>query len=345
MKERGRELLSIIERFSGAQILVVGDLILDHYIWGKVERISPEAPVVVVQVTREEQRPGGAGNVVNNLLQLGAKVSICGVVGDDDGGRSLVELLRAAGADVEGVLVDRARRTTIKTRVIAQAQQVVRVDREDICALSPAFSEGIVGVLRSKAANSQAVVLSDYAKGTINKSVFDWIEQGYEQGVLGYRKVPVLVDPKAANFSLYSRATVVKPNRAEAEQASALKIPDRSAGIAAGKALLERWNAEALLITLGEDGMVLVSNVPGEDQEIAIETVAREVFDVSGAGDTVSAVFSLGLAVKANARDAAELANIAAGIVVGEIGTVAVRLEQLRAAIGEQYSRNAEGGL
>lgn len=323
-------LLSIIKQFKDVPIVVAGDLILDHYIWGKVDRISPEAPVVVVKVTEESKRPGGAGNVANNLVSLGAKVAICGVVGDDENGRALLSMFGDAGVDTEGILVDRTRPTSVKTRVIAHAQQVVRVDREETHVLSPAYAEGVSGVLRSKFREAKGIIISDYGKGTMCAPVFDCIRSGYEQGFLGFGKVPVLIDPKMRNFSLYSRATVIKPNRSEAQEASSIPIANRQQAIEAAKVLLQKWNCEMVLITLGEEGMALVSTAGGKEVEaIESDTLAREVYDVSGAGDTVSAVFLLALAVNASLRDAAWLANIAAGIVVREIGTVAVSHEEL----------------
>ena len=321
-------LKEIVERFSGIPVVVVGDLIVDHYIWGKVNRISPEAPVVVVQVTKEDRRLGGAGNVARNLATLGADVSVCGVVGDDESGRALIGMFDDINIDSSGVLVDRSRPTTMKTRVIAHNQQVVRVDREITAPLADSYAEGVAAALQSKFSSTRGVIISDYAKGTVCTQLFDRIEQGYERGVLGADRIPVLVDPKSANFSRYRRSTIIKPNRAEAEEASGIPIPDRAAAVAAGKLLLERWSSEMVLITLGENGMVLVSRDPAEPV-VEVDTVARHVFDVSGAGDTVSAVFLLALSAGATRAQAAALANSAAGIVVGEVGTVAVTKDQL----------------
>lgn len=333
MESKGAELQKVVERFKGVPVVVVGDLILDHYIWGKVNRISPEAPVVIVEVTEENRRPGGAGNVVNNLISLGAKVSVCGVVGDDQEGRDLVGMLSGLGAEVDGILVDRSRPTSVKTRVIAHGQQVVRVDREDRHELSQAYSEGLGGALQAKFASAAGVIVSDYAKGAISAPLYERIQMGFDKGLLGFGKVPVLVDPKAPNYSLYSRATVIKPNRAEAESASGIAIKSTDDATRAGEELLRRWGCEMVLLTLGEDGMVLVSGIEGQERALEINTVAREVFDVSGAGDTVSATFLLSLAVNATPRQAAELSNLAAGIVVGEVGTVPIELSELNRAI------------
>ncbi len=312
-------------------MLVLGDLILDHYIWGRVDRISPEAPVVVVQVTQEDKRPGGAGNVVNNLVALGAKVAVRGVVGDDESGRTLVKMLTDAGVNTSGVVVDRTRPTTIKTRVIAHAQQVVRVDRE----ITEPISSPIVGEMMNgfdrAVSQAQGVLVSDYAKGVIVPSVMENLRGCI--AALG-KPIPFLVDPKAPNFSLYAGATVIKPNRGEAQAASGIAITNRERAIAAGKILVEKWNCKMVLITLGEDGMVLVAGDHGREQAYEIETRAQEVYDVSGAGDTVSAVFGLALASGADPKAAAQLANIAAGIVVAEVGTVAITRDQLHQVIG-----------
>jgi D-beta-D-heptose 7-phosphate kinase/D-beta-D-heptose 1-phosphate adenosyltransferase len=334
MKKHREELLAIIDRFTDVPLLVVGDLIVDHYIWGKVDRISPEAPVVVVQVTEEDYRPGGAGNVVRNLATLGAKVAVCGVVGEDNPGRLLREMLGELGADTSGVVTDPSRQSTLKSRVIAHAQQVVRVDRESTAPLEEVQSAALASAVGERAKSAKGVIVSDYGKGAISASIFAQLAAVGGEGFFGGGKVPLVVDPKAAGFGLYHGVTVVKPNRKEAEEASGLPVRDRASAIEAGRVLLNKWNTEMVLITLGELGMVLVSDDNREPVEI--KTVAREVFDVSGAGDTVSAVFTLALAVGASPRNAAELANFAAGIVVGEVGTVTVTKEQLCRAVEEE---------
>lgn len=327
------ELLRVIDRFAGTKVLVVGDLVVDHYIWGKVERISQEAPVVIVQQTAESKRPGGAGNVVHNLTALGANVSVCGVVGDDESGRTLVNMFQDLGVDTEGVLIDRSRVTSVKTRVIARAQQVVRVDHETTEIINPTYQESIATYVQLQLEKTQGVIVSDYGKGTICKPLFDRIEKSYAQGLLGLNGTPLLVDPKERNFSLYSGATIIKPNRQEAQKASGITIKDCNDAVTAGSELLKRWNCEMVLVTLGELGMTLVSESDSQLSHFDVDTVAREVYDVSGAGDTVAAVFLLALAAKATPSQAAVLANYAAGIVVGEVGTVAIELEQLREAL------------
>lgn len=327
------DLRPVIERFRDASLLVVGDLILDHYVWGKVNRISPEAPVVVVQVTEENKRPGGACNVVNNLVSLGARVKVCGVLGEDEAGRDLLRLLKDLSADTEGVIIDPGRATTQKTRVIAHAQQVVRVDREVVTPLDSGIAKQLGERVKCGFSGVRGVIVSDYAKGVVGGEIFSVFEALQQSGMLGYGKVPLVVDPKGPNFGIYRAATVIKPNRAEAEAASGLPIKDREQAIIAGKKLLEKWDCEMVLMTLGEDGMALVPRSHELGGAIEIDTVAREVFDVSGAGDTVSAVFTLALAVGATPLEAAELANYAAGIVVAEVGTVAVSAEELMEAV------------
>lgn len=327
------ELLEIIDRFSETPILLVGDVMLDHYIWGKVERISPEAPVVVVEVTEENERPGGAALVAHNLVQLGAKVSLGGFIGSDQAGNTLSTILNELGVDTSSLIVDSSRPTTIKSRVIAHAQQVVRVDREDKRPIAGELGVELAKRVGKQISKTKALVISDYAKGAITEPLFDILDEAKKGGKLGYGRYPVVIDPKAPNFSLYRNATVVKPNRAEAARAASMEIPTRSHAISAGEVLLDRWGCEIVLITLGEEGMVLVSNRSELPHSVEIDTSAREVFDVSGAGDTVNAVFTLALAVGATPMQAAKLANYAAGLVVAEVGTVAITAADLRAAV------------
>jgi D-beta-D-heptose 7-phosphate kinase/D-beta-D-heptose 1-phosphate adenosyltransferase len=333
MARASNTLLSIIDRFHDTPITVIGDLILDAYIWGRVNRISPEAPVVVVEVTEESKRPGGAGNVATNLAALGAKTSVLGLVGDDSSGRELLAALTAAGADVGGVIFETDRPTSVKTRVIAHSQQVVRVDREVVTPISNNSSKQLVTALQNGLGKTKGIIVSDYGKGTVQELLFSCLSQWKTKEAGRAANVPVLVDPKSPNFAMYRGSTVIKPNRKEAEEASGIRIKSRADAVRAGKMLRTGWGCEMVLITLGEDGMVLISSTSGADQVVEIDTVAREIYDVSGAGDTVSAVFTLALATGAAPRDAARLANIAAGIVVGEVGTVAVSAAKLRDAV------------
>ncbi|MFN8389033.1 MAG: PfkB family carbohydrate kinase [Bdellovibrionota bacterium] len=332
-------LQSVIEKFQNTPVLVVGDIFIDHYIWGKVSRISPEAPVVVVNVTTEDRRLGGAGNVARNLVTLGAKVHMCGVIGDDDAGKMLVQMLETVGADVEGMMVDRTRSTIVKTRVIAHSQQVVRIDHEVLKPLGANYAQGLSAALKSKFQAVKGIIVSDYGKGTICPDVIDPIQKELGSGVLGVANTPVLIDPKAPNFSLYRGASIIKPNRAEASEASGIAIADRATAVQAARVLAERWGSEMVLITLGEQGMVLVAAGDKDSPVVEVDTVAQDVFDVSGAGDTVSAVFLLALAVGATPEQAAVLSNCAAGIVVAEVGTVAVTTAQLRERVEQLFGK------
>lgn len=323
---------SVISRFGRVKVLVAGDLILDQFVWGRVERISPEAPVPVVQVTSENFRLGGAANVANNVRSLGGRVLACGVVGDDAAGRRLVEELGCIGADTRGVVRGRRDVTTQKTRIIAHQQQVVRLDREDGArAGSPAAARAREFLL-AHLDTADVVVISDYGKGVVTAQLLEALAAARVR-----KPFRLLIDPKRANFPFYRRASLLTPNREEASQASGIDIRDAESLARAGAELLRRWEAEAVLITRGEQGMSLFRpGMPGRH----FPTVARQVFDVTGAGDTVVAACALALGAGAHLETAAVLANHAAGIVVGEIGTAAVTAAELRADL---KSRDADG--
>jgi rfaE bifunctional protein kinase chain/domain len=326
VKRIGRQALrGLVRRLAGVRVLVVGDLMLDQFIWGEVERISPEAPVPVVRVTADDVRPGGAGNVASNVAALGGRVAICGVVGDDAAGRRLVAALRALGARTDGVIVLPGRETTQKTRIIARHQQVVRFDRE-----VPA-GDGAVGrrlrdfVLRAREA-ADVLVVSDYGKGTIDAEFLHALAEVHRRAPFTW-----LVDPKRGNFAHYRRPTLIKPNREEAAAAAGIDITDAASLHLAGRRLLERWEAGAVLVSRGESGLALFK--PGGTVE-EFPTVAREVFDVTGAGDTVMATLALALGAGGSFEEATVLANYAAGVVVGKVGTATVTAAELLAAIG-----------
>lgn len=322
---KGR-LLEMVERFPKARVLVVGDFILDEFIWGNVSRISPEAPVPVVNVKRESFLPGGSLNVANNIRTLGGTVYPCGIVGRDLEGRLLLRGMRREGIDTGGVVTDKTRPTTIKTRVIAHSQQVVRVDRENVEPASPRDIQKILQFVRRKIKAVDVVVIEDYGKGIIEPSLLTPLLKLARR----YQK-PVLVDPKERHFNLYQGVTVITPNRKEACGAFASFTNGREPALEeTGRGLLKRLRSQAVLITLGEEGMALFEkNRP----TAKIPTMAREVYDVSGAGDTVIAVLGLGLAVGATFREAAILSNLAAGIVVGKLGTATVEPAELKQAI------------
>lgn len=329
------DLLKTLEDIKGQNILVVGDLILDRYIWGKVERISPEAPVPVVEVKNIEDRLGGAGNVVRNLCNLGAIVTVCGFVGDDDEGSIILKLLRESNVGKDGVIIDRDFPTSLKTRVIAHPQQLVRIDREDRSPRSKPMQNAFASLMEAHLMDSKAVIVSDYAKGTISELVMEKFSDNAKKGVVGRGKVPLVIDPHPSNFKLYKNITVAKPNRKEAEAAVGFKINDHESGLKAAHELINLWDSQMMMITLGERGMVIAEKAkPGG---ICLDTVAKEVFDVSGAGDTVTAVFTAALGTGASLEVCGQLANIAAGYVVSEVGTVAIDHDTLINEIKGHY--------
>ena len=330
------ELLSLLEKLTTLQITIVGDLILDRYIWGKASRISDEAPVPIVNVSDTESRPGGAGNVVTNLLNLGVGVSLCGYIGDDAEGKELLALLESQGAETEGVFIARERPTVVKTRVIARGQQVVRIDREETGVLPVSIQEGIAAYVVSKADSASAVIVSDYAKGAISKVTMDKLGAAVQNGTLGIGAgCPLVVDPHPRHTYLYNNISFAKPNRAEAESITGVTIETAEDGLRAAQKLKDIWNAEMMLVSLGDLGLVILP--PDGTPGLIRKTEAREVFDVSGAGDCVTAVFTAALAAGGDYRTAGDLANIAAGVVVSEVGTVPIRKPALIEAI-EQFN-------
>lgn len=312
---------SLFSRIADIRCLVVGDLMLDEYLWGKTERISPEAPVQVVDVLREELRLGGAGNVVNNLAAFGAQVTVCSVVGDDQNGRSLLEEFGKRNVAIDAIFLDPARRTSRKTRVVAANQQIVRIDRESREALSAVFEKQVCDWLAEHLEDFQVVVLSDYNKGVLTPTVIAAaVTSATKAGI------PVLVDPKGIDYSRYSGATLLTPNRKEAEAASGIAIYDDATLARAASAIMGAVGLQHLLITRSEEGMSLFSQ---NGEFVHIPTVAREVFDVSGAGDTVLATLAVGIASGCGMVEAARLANVAAGIAVGKLGTSVVTPQEI----------------
>ncbi|MBF0215585.1 MAG: D-glycero-beta-D-manno-heptose-7-phosphate kinase [Candidatus Omnitrophica bacterium] len=311
----------ITDKFAQKRIMVVGDLLLDQYIWGNVSRISPEAPVPVVWVKKEGYVPGGSCNVANNLVSLGAKVLLAGVIGDDSLGDILKGKLSEKNIDIKGILVDHNRPTSLKTRVIAHNQQVVRIDRESVDVLDERIANGISDYVKENIDGVDGVIIEDYGKGVITPKVLRNIVP-----LIRRKKKIVSVDPKEDHFSYYRGVTVITPNHSEAEKAYGAKMETDEKIRTAGVKLLKRLGTESILLTLGEKGMMLFEK---DKVPYAIPTVAREVYDVSGAGDTVIAVYTLSLASGGAPRLSAHLANSAAGIVVGKIGTAAIQIEEL----------------
>jgi D-beta-D-heptose 7-phosphate kinase/D-beta-D-heptose 1-phosphate adenosyltransferase len=323
-----------LKGFSALRVLVAGDFMLDEYLWGRVERISPEAPVAVVDVERETRTLGGAGNVVNNLVALGAQVEVLGLVGEDNPARLLRQELARLGVSGAGLFADPQRRTSRKTRIIGNAQQVVRIDRESRSPFPATFAEAVRGFLEERLSFCQALVLSDYSKGTLTPELLqELIQRGHD------RELPVVVDPKGADFSRYAGATVITPNRKEAELAVGQPLARWEDLVRSGHGLRERLSLNHLLVTLGSEGMLLF---PRQGPELHIPARAREVYDVSGAGDTVVALMALGLAQWRDPALAATLANIAAGVVVGKVGTAPIFRGELERELGRPGTRLEE---
>ncbi len=330
-----RRFKKIINKFHNVRILVIGDLILDEYIWGDVQRISPEAPVPVVWARERSYVLGGAANVANNIKELGGYVSLCGVVGKDKNREIFLSQLRRQGISQEGILLVNNRHTTVKTRIIAGHQQVIRLDWEHTDALTQGANSRMYDFIAKNIHKFQAIIIEDYGKGVINP----WLAKKVIT-LAREKNIIVTVDPKEEHFQYYSYSTSITPNRKEAESAVRnLKIQDTTNTFKintdklmddntlklAGRELLKYLKLGSLLITLGEEGMLLF-----EDSHIThIPTRAQEVFDVSGAGDTVIAVFTLSLACGASKLEAAHIANFAAGIVVSKIGTAAISRKEL----------------
>ncbi|PWB47613.1 MAG: D-glycero-beta-D-manno-heptose-7-phosphate kinase [Candidatus Methylomirabilota bacterium] len=298
---------------------------VDEYIWGSVSRLSPEAPVPVVEVRDESVRLGGAGNVAANIQSLGGRAMLVGVVGSDLPGERLIHQIEAAGIKSDGVVIDRARPTTIKTRVVAGSQQIVRFDRESMSDLSKDAADRVLQSVGTRLADADAVLISDYAKGVIGKRIARQILSLARQ----CRKI-VVVDPKVHHFPLYKGATVITPNHHEALAFARLPVWGQADLLAvAAKELLRKLEARAILVTRGEAGMSLF-----EDGRVThIPAVAKEVYDVTGAGDTVLAALAMAMASGASLREAAVIANHAAGIVVGRAGTATVNCEELLEAL------------
>jgi D-beta-D-heptose 7-phosphate kinase/D-beta-D-heptose 1-phosphate adenosyltransferase len=321
---------SLFARTGGVRALVIGDLMLDEYLWGRTERISPEAPVQVVDVMREDVRLGGAGNVVNNLVALGCQVAVASVIGGDDNGTQLLHAFTGLGVDTTGIIEDPLRRTSKKTRVLASHQQIVRIDRETREALRPACEERLCAAVSSLAKTCQVILVSDYLKGVLTPAVLQAImAAGRSCGI------PVVVDPKGNDYRKYAGATLLTPNRKEAEAASGVTISDTESLAAAAERIIDQADLQALLITRSEEGMSLFDPHGHADH---IPTVAREVFDVTGAGDTVLATLGLALACGMPMVEAARVANVAAGIAVGKLGTSTVAPVEIIAEVGRGHN-------
>jgi D-beta-D-heptose 7-phosphate kinase/D-beta-D-heptose 1-phosphate adenosyltransferase len=311
----------ILRALRERKVVVLGDVMLDEFVWGDVTRISPEAPVPVVDVRRESVHLGGAANVLANLVALGARGTVVGVVGNDDAGKRLRNGLRELGAGAcDNLIVDEVRPSTIKTRIIAHSQLVVRADRESRTPVSAQIEGQIVSSIKEALRKADAFVVSDYDKGVVTPRILGEILP------FAYERVPVLIDPKLRNFNFYRPATLVTPNHHEALRMSDSEDQSDDGSRAAASAIRKKLGCDAVLITRGDRGMMLLE---GDGEPVYVKTAAREVYDVTGAGDTVIAALAAALAAGTNMIEAATLANHAAGIVVGKVGTATTTADEL----------------
>jgi D-beta-D-heptose 7-phosphate kinase/D-beta-D-heptose 1-phosphate adenosyltransferase len=330
----GNDLGKIIDRFCDTKVLVIGDIIMDEYIWGDVSRISPEAPVPVVEVKRETKMLGGAANVINNIAALGGKPVLCGVIGDDLTGHDIVAKVKDLGLATEGIFMESGRATSIKTRVVASNQQVVRFDRESVREIGSESVGRLLDFIRDTKADLDAIIVADYGKGVISADLMKGVRK-----LVWDSDVVLAVDPKTGNFEHYRGIDVITPNHYEAGAYCRIKIVDEETLIKAGRRMIQELDCRSVLITQGKDGMTLFE----KDGDVHhIPTVAQEVYDVTGAGDTVISTLSLGLAAGMDLKSAAIISNFAAGIVVGEVGTSTVKTEQLKGVVMDRL-RDAGG--
>lgn len=332
MTKNIKKWLNIIKNFSSKKILVVGDIMLDKFVWGNVERISPEAPVPVVEVIKETELAGGCGNVAKNIVSLGGKSIVATVIGDDENGLKLKQIMVGSGVNVSGMFLDKIRPTTIKTRIIAHNQQMVRIDKELKSQISSPVYEEIIDFIKDQSDNVDAILVSDYGKGMITRKLVETCVE-----IAHKKDIPVSVDPKIEHFMDYKRVTVLTPNTNEATLGMRWpKKPQTEEEICVlGKKILAKLKPEAVVITRGEKGM----SVFEENSKIYhIPTRAREVYDVTGAGDTVIATLTLALSSGASMAVGCEIANYAAGVVVGKVGTATVSPQELEKIIVE-YSK------
>lgn len=318
--------MTVTGTFRGVGVAVLGDVILDEYIYGRVSRISPEAPVPVLEVQSRTECLGGAGNVARNIASLCGNPTLYSVIGPDSSGERFSGLSVEAGIDPTGLLVDEKRRTTLKQRVVAQTQQIVRIDTEDTAAIGSGAASALSDRVETAAQTHKVLVISDYDKGVLTESLLD-------RAIRAFRAAgkPIVVDPNVVHFFRYGAATVVTPNHLQLERVSGRRIRSEEELIDCGRGIRKQLGSAALLVTRGEAGMCLMDDAG----ILKIPTVAREVYDVTGAGDTVVAVLALALGAGHSLADASRIANAAAGIVVGKRGTAVVSPEELEARLRE----------
>ncbi len=318
-----KKALKIISNFKKSGVLVVGDVMVDHFIWGKVSRISPEAPVPVVDVQKDSVMLGGCANVLNTIYAMGGRVFVAGVIGADEIGKGLIRQLKERRIDTGGIIVEKGRPTTLKTRIVAHGQQMVRFDHESKKPIPKSSCDKILAYVKSLRDQIGAIVISDYSKGVVSRELIDGIKR-----IAKDSNIFLCVDPKQSDFSIYSGVHVITPNHHEAQRAAGLEIVSGDDLLNLGEALLAKYDFQALLVTRGEEGMSLFEK-GRKISHTFFPAQAKEVYDVTGAGDTVIGVLALALAAQANFKEATSLANHAAGIVVGKVGTSTVSQEEL----------------
>ena len=319
--------LDIISNFSQAGVLVVGDVMVDHFIWGNVSRISPEAPVPVVDVQKDSILLGGCANVLNNIYAMGGKVYVAGVIGADGFGRKLIAELSDRKIETKGIVMEKNRPTTLKTRIIAHGQQMVRFDKENRKAISQSTINKILEYVKSLRKKIGAIVISDYNKGVVSKELIQGIKK-----IVDDSDIFICLDPKQNNFSMYKGVHVITPNHHEVQRAAGMEITGTDDIQKLSESLLKKYAFPAMLVTRGEEGMSLFEN-GRKIVHTYFSAQAKEVYDVTGAGDTVIGMIALGLAAQANMKEATCLANLAAGIVVGKVGTATVSQKELIEAL------------
>lgn len=326
--------MDIVSRFKGVRVLVIGDVMLDRYWWGDVTRISPEAPVPVVRLNRTTLAPGGAANVAVNVAGLGAAPSVVGVIGDDAEGDQLCRLIEDSGISSAGLLRIDGRHTTVKTRLLGHNQQIARVDQESVEPLSESAEESIVAIIEASLDSKDVVVLSDYAKGALSENVLSKVISKSAAS-----NIPVVVDPKGREYTRYRGSTVLTPNRREAALACNIDDTGKDIVSTAGEMLLSKLDLASVLITEGEDGMTLFESAR---PQMHFSASAREVYDSTGAGDTVIAALAVSLGAGLEMVDAAMIANVSAGLAVEHVGTVAVSIYEVAAAIDRGTAQAAQ---
>jgi rfaE bifunctional protein kinase chain/domain len=326
----------IFSRLTDKRVAVIGDLMVDRYYWGAVSRVSPEAPVPVVEVSSYSNRLGGAANVGNNIASLRGKPLLIGVIGQDETGELLKSLVRECGFDEDGLLTDKSRPTTTKTRVIAHHQHVVRFDHEWKQDIGSETEERIMEILLRELPSLSAIIIEDYNKGVVTSGLIPRVI-----ALAREHNIPITVDPKSKNFFEYKNVTVFKPNRKETEEALGARLTDQASIESAGRSLMNTLGAENILLTLGERGMSLIEH---NGTTTHVQTKARHVADVSGAGDTVISTLTMALAAGASIYEAATLSSFAGGIVCGEVGIVPIDQRALYDALREDEDLQAAKG-